>query len=125
MRSTFVVGSLALLATVDCGTAVIDHGDKGKGGEFVTAASVTAGVGTGGTGGVGGGGSEPGGAPPIPPLVEVDVGDVMTGMPAVFEAPSGALGFTAIATPPGPLDLIGFQQIAAPDAVAIIDGFGI
>lgn len=115
---------MVLLAITACGgTAVVDHLEEGQGGGMVTAASVTAGVSSGGMGG--GGGGEPGGAPPIPPLVEVELGDVGLGMPVSFELPDGALGLTAIATPPNPANDVGFLQVAAPDATAIIESYGI
>ncbi len=70
----------------------------------------------------GGSGGQPpiGGAPPIPPLVEIDLGDVVFGTPVPFALPKNALGFSAIATAATELDDIGFIGVASPTPIDII-----
>ena len=65
-----------------------------------------------------------GGAPPIPPLVEIDLGDVVFGTPVPFELPANALGFSAIATSANELDDIGFSDVSSPAASSIIEYYG-
>jgi hypothetical protein len=65
-----------------------------------------------------------GGAPPIPPLIEVPLGQVAIGLPVSFDVAPGMLGWTAIGTGLSPFDLVGFEQAIAPDGSVLMSNYG-
>ncbi|WP_437291994.1 hypothetical protein [Sorangium sp. So ce406] len=119
----FAAGVLAALAAGACGgNVVVDgfeppEGTGGAGGSWGTGRSTSA-VTPDPTGSGQGGDIGEGGAPPIPPLVEEDLGEIAAGVPVPVDIPPGTLGFTAIAqlmTSPPSFDPIGIAEISGPD----------
>ncbi|WP_438030803.1 hypothetical protein [Sorangium sp. So ce233] len=116
----FAAGVLAALAAGACGGRVVVDGFEppdDAGGSGGTGGSTSA-VAPDPTGSGQGGDIGEGGAPPIPPLVEEDLGEIALGVPVPVDIPPGTLGFTAIAqlmTSPPSFDPIGIAEISGPD----------
>ncbi|WP_437312129.1 hypothetical protein [Sorangium sp. So ce388] len=115
-------GVLAALAALDasaCGGKVVIDGFEprdGAGGFDETGGSTSSAPRDASSSGQGGEIGE-GGAPPIPPLVEEDLGEVAIGVPIPVDIPPGTLGFTAIAqlmTSRPSFDPIGIAEISGP-----------
>lgn len=109
------------------GVAVFDAGEGAGGTSSVSSTSVAISVtaSSTGVGGMGGaGGEEPGGAPPIPPLVEEDLGSLPVGEPFEFTIPDGVLGFTIVAEARSVMHSVGIQTLRSPDEDVVISGYG-
>ncbi|MGK3993521.1 hypothetical protein [Sorangium sp. So ce1024] len=122
---TFAAAVLAALAAGACGGRVVVDGFEppdgttdGVGGSTSAGAPDPTGPGPGGSGG----------APPIPPLVEQDLGEVTAGVPVPVYIPPGTLGFTAIAqimTSAPSFDPIGIEAITDPDSRTFVADYTI
>ncbi|WP_437594417.1 hypothetical protein [Sorangium sp. So ce1000] len=113
-------GALAALAAGGCGGRVVVDGFEpldGAGGSW-SSVDTTSSAAPGPSGAGQGGDTGEGGAPPIPPLVRKDYGDVPLDEAIPVTIPPGTLGFTAVAeivTSPPSFDPIGIESIRDPD----------
>ncbi|WP_437821402.1 hypothetical protein [Sorangium sp. So ce1078] len=120
-------GALAALAAGACGGRVVVDGfepNDGTGGSGATTSSVAPGSsGTGEGGDIG-----EGGAPPIPPLVKQEFGDVIDGRAVPVTVPPGTLGITAVAqlmTSQPSWEPIGIKSITGPDGRTLVTDYSI
>jgi hypothetical protein len=100
-------------------SGTVGHADDERDGVHVDADVLGMG-GASGTGGMGHGGK-----PPIPPLVETDLGEVAAGSVVGIDVPPGTLSMTAVLRPPSDTDVVGFESLTPPSGPAEVQGYRI